>query len=213
MANPVAPPAGVTIPINRFVLAADTSLHRIHPSRFGPDAFNPGFGHARFSPFSGQTGSQVPTLYAADTLPGAMMESIFHDVSLIPAAKTYHQDKLKGQVMSELVTTQSLPLVDLSSVSLKKMGLERQQLIDTEAIHYPVTQQWAQVLHAQNPDVVGLSWISRQDDTCRAYMFFGDRVPTGAFHVRVASEPLFARGTPIMPVYELAIRLGVNIVS
>lgn len=122
-------------------------------------------------------------------------------------------EQLVDQVRSELVTTTSLSLVDLSSTSLFKMGLTRLQLIDTEAIHYPLTQQWGQLLHAQNPDVVGLSWISRQDDTCRAYIFFGDRVPAGAFQVRLAADPLLTAAGAIMPVYELAVRLGVDIVT
>lgn len=213
MVKPVAPTPGVTLSINRYEVPANTPLHRVHSHQFGPDAFNPGLGHARFSPFIGPTGMPVPTLYAADSLPGAMMESIFHDVSLKPTAKTYHQDKLMGQVRSELVTTASLSLVDLSSTSLVKMGLKRTQLVDTEAIHYPITQAWAQELHAQNPDIAGLSWISRQDDTSRAYIFFGDRVSAGAFQVTVASEPLLSGGGAIMPVYELAIRLGVDIVT
>ncbi|MCC2639517.1 MAG: hypothetical protein K0Q68_3236 [Moraxellaceae bacterium] len=213
MAEPVEPPAGVTIPVNFHHLGVGSELLRVHPDRFEPAAFNPGYGHARFSPFLGPDAKPVPTLYAAATQQGAMMETIFHDVSLNPAEKTYHQDKLLGQVMSVLRTSVPLKVVDLSTVSLVKMRLLRAQLIDTESIHYPLTQRWAQALHAQNPDAAGLSWISRQDDDCRAYIFFGDRVPTGTFVVQMASSPLLSGAIPIMPVLELAERLGVDIVK
>lgn len=72
-------------------------------------------------------------------------KSIFHDVSLKPAAKTYHQDKLVESFRSELVTTTLLSRVDLSSTSLIKMGVTRMQLIDTDAIHYPLTAAGATI--------------------------------------------------------------------
>ncbi|WP_434575633.1 RES domain-containing protein [Pseudomonas sp. Z3-6] len=63
-------------------------------------------------------------------------------------------------------------------------GITRKQLIDTEKEHYPATRKWAEAIHRQCPDAQGLSWISRQDDSARAIVLFGDRIPEGALHPR-----------------------------
>lgn len=35
-------------------------------------------------------------------------------------------------------------------------------------------------MHRASPEVQGLSWVSRQDDSARAFVRFGDRVPARA---------------------------------
>lgn len=69
------------------------------------------------------------------------------------------------------------------------------------------------MLHAQYLDVAGLSWMSRQDDTSRAYMFFGDRMPAAALDVTGAPRSLMAGGLPVAPLLVLAVHLGVDIVT
>lgn len=76
-----------------------------------------------------------------------------------------------------------------------------------------MTQAWAQSLHAQYPNVAGLSWISRQDDTCRAYVFFQDRLPANAFKATTTPTALLAGDTATLEVLQLADRLGVDVVK
>ena len=141
------------------------------------DEFNPGLrGNARFSLIKNAAGDPVATLYGGSTFSCAAMETIFHDVPLAPGFKSYDKRKLDGQVYSVLVPTANLLLADSSSVALRKLGITRKQLIDTEKDRYPVTRMWAEAIHTQCPSVQGLYWVSRQDDQARAVILFGDRI-------------------------------------
>lgn len=89
------------------------------------------------------------------------METVFHDVPHTAGFKSFDKGKLTGQVHSAVQVSQPLHLVDLSSVALRKLGVTRKQLIDTEKDQYPATRKWAEAIHRQYPDVQGLSWVSR----------------------------------------------------
>jgi hypothetical protein len=106
----------------------------------------------------------------------------------------------------------SLTLADLSSIALRRLGIERKYLIDTEKDQYPITREWAKAIHAQDPRVQGLCWTSRQDDTARAYMLFGDRVSPGSFRTVGEPRPLMEHADTCDAVFELAERIGVAVV-
>lgn len=186
-------------------------LHRVHQDHYKGDQFNPGLtGNARFSPIRDAEGDPIPTLYAAITFDAAAMESVFHDVSHAPGFKHYDERKLEGQVLSELKVKRDLKLADLGSVALRKLGVQRKQLIDTEKDQYPATRRWAEAIHAQHPDIQGLSWISRQDDSARAVLLFGDRVPKGALQ-QVGESRSLLKDEVHMELLDLAERIGVDI--
>ncbi|MEO3714113.1 RES family NAD+ phosphorylase [Roseateles flavus] len=206
-----APPA--TLHITAWTLPAKQVLHRVHQDQYRADQFNPGLkGNARFSPIHDAKGDHIPTLYAAVTFDAAAMESVFHDVSHAPGFKHYDKRKLEGQMHSELQVERELNLADLSSVPLRKLGVQRKQLIDTEKDQYPATQRWAEAIHAQHPDIQGLSWISRQDDSARAVMLFGDRIPQGALQQVGDSRSLLTDEQSYGRLLTLADRIGVDIV-
>ncbi|MBE2321381.1 RES family NAD+ phosphorylase, partial [Solirubrobacter sp. CPCC 204708] len=162
-------------------MAEGTVLHRVHQSQYQADQFNPGVrGNARFSPIQDDQGQAIPTLYAGTTLPCALMETVFHDVPHTPGFKSFDKAKLAGQVHSTVRVEADLQLIDLSSVALRKLGVTRKQLIDTEKDQYSATRKWAVALHRQCPQAQGLSWVSRQDDSARAVVLFGDRIAEGA---------------------------------
>ena len=194
-------------------LEAGTVLHRVHQDRYRADQFNLGTqGNARFSPIQDAQGAPNPTLYGGSTMDCAMMETVFHDVPHAPGFKTLDKRKLGGQVHSRAEVTQDLELVDLASVPLRKPGVTRKQLIDTEKDQYPVTRQWAQKLHEKNPHAQGLSWISRQDDSARAVVLFGDRIAAGALRPDGDLRSLVDDEKAYDEVLDLAARLGVLIV-
>ena len=142
----------------------------------------------------------------------ALMESVFHDVPHEPGFKSVDKAKLANQQHSTIELTNSLELVDLTSVALRKLGIQRKQLIDTEKDQYPATRQWAEAVHLQCRSAQGLTWVSRQDDSARAYVFFGDRVPTGIFRPTGASRDLL--DSPAYDeVIEMAERIGVYLVD
>lgn len=196
-----------------YRLKKGTVLHRVHLERYTADQFNPGLcGNARFSPIKDAAGEPVPTLYAGVTGDCAMMETIFHDVSFAPGIKTYDKSKLKGQLHSTLEIITDLELVDLASVSLRKLGITRKALIETEKDQYPATRQWAEKLYQQSPTAQGLAWISRQDDTARAMMLFGDRIAKGSLRQTDTSLSLTHDAATYDDVLDLADRLDVFIV-
>lgn len=207
-----APPA--TLHVTAWTLPAKQVLHRVHQDLYEADQFNPGLkGNARFSPIRDAKGDLIPTLYAAASFDTAVMESAFHDVSHAPGFKHYEKRKLEGQLHSEVQVKRELKLADLSSVPLRKLGVQRKQLIDTEMDQYPTTRRWAEAIHAQHPDIQGLSWISRQDDSARAVKLFGDRMPKGALQQVGESRSLLKDEQTYLQLLNLADRIGVDIVS
>ncbi|AZL69187.1 MULTISPECIES: RES family NAD+ phosphorylase [Pseudomonas] len=177
--KPDKPPT--TLHVSRFILPAGTLLHRVHQGRFGATEHNAtGGGNARFSPISTAAGAIVPTLYAGSTFHCAVMETTFHDVSYSAGLKTFQQKRLNGLKHSVICTARDLTLVDLSTKALRRLGIERQHLIDTPASEYGYTRSWAKALHQFMLEAQGLRWISRQDDQAEAYVLFGDRLGEGA---------------------------------
>lgn len=104
-------------------------------------------------------------------------------------------------------------LVDLSTISLRRLGISRSELIDTDASHYSETREWAVALHEQYPAAQGLKWTSRQDDTAMALVLFGDRVDGSAFELTGGPVSLLqSDGSACSEVLDLATRLGVYLV-
>ena len=92
------------------------------------------------------------------------METVFHDVPFAAGLKTFDKQKLIDQVYSQVTPRRDLNLVDLSTTALRKLGIRRNELIDTEKDKYPGTRKWAEAIHAACSDAEGLRWVSRQDD-------------------------------------------------
>ena len=190
------------------------AIHRIHQNVYAPNAFNPGVkGNARFSPVKSSAGNPIPTLYGGTTFDCAAMESIFHDVPFAPGFKSHDKRKLEGQVHSVLVPSDDPVLVDLSNVAMRKLGVRREQLIDTEKDRYPDTRLWAEAFHTQFPDVQGLCWISRQDDRARAIVLFGDRIAAKLLVPQASSRNVLSDLSAYGQVLALAGLIGVSLVA
>ncbi len=199
--------------LNLIRLSPGKLLHRIHLAKYKATQFNPGkSGNARFSPLRDASGKTIPTLYAGTTMACALMETVFHDVPHVAGFKSFDKGKLRDQQHSVIKATQGLQLIDLSTVALRKLGIRRTQLIDTEKDQYPATRQWAEAMYRQCPQAQGLCWTSRQDDSARAFLFFGDRVPAHALAQQRHSRPLLDEGDAYADLLDLAGRIGVNIV-
>jgi len=207
-----APPA--VLHITPATWNAGTALHRVHLDVYAADAFNPGIkGNARFSPIVNTAGKPIPTLYGGTSFNCAAMETVFHDVPFAPGLKSFDRRKLEGQLHSVLAITAALMLADLRNVPLRKLGVERKQLIDTEKDTYGQTRNWAQAIHAQHADIQGLCWTSRQDDSAMAVMLFGDRIGAGVLAQQGRSRSLGDDSAAIMELLALADMLGVRVVA
>jgi hypothetical protein len=215
----LSPAAGLALPpppILHITLAswpAGTPLHRVHHLDYGAVQFNPGIrGNARFSPIADRHARAIPTLYGGSSFACAAMESVFHDVPFTPGFKAYDKNKLLGHGHSQCVATRDLVLADLTSRALRKLGVERKRLIDTEKDQYPVTRQWAVAIHAAFPQVQGLYWVARQDDSARAVVLFGDRVADGVLRPAAATRSLVDDPVAYGELLALAEQIGVDIV-
>jgi len=184
---------------------------RVHPVCYRATEFNPSnSGDARFSPIRRPDGTTIPVLYGASTLAGAMMETIFHDVPTPPGGYILDIERLREQnlVVSRVRPKRRLQSVDLSTKGLKRLGLNRTDLIDTPVTAYPLTRDWAEWLHRATP-AAGLLWTSRQDDAARAIALFGDRLSESALKVEVDREPL-CEDEHLDALLELADHIGIE---
>ena len=200
--------------VSRIIWQQGKTIHRVHLDRYPGDAFNPGVaGNARFSPIQTSAGVAIPTLYGGTSFDCAAMETIFHDVPFMAGFKSYDKRKLIEQRHSVLVPDKDLALADLSQVALRKMGIRRAELIDTEKDRYPDTRQWAVAIYTQCPKIQGLRWISRQDDRAEAIVLFGDRIDTGTLVQTGAPRDILADANAYGDVLLLATAIGVHLVD
>lgn len=176
---------------------------RCHNVRFGATEFNPGVGEGRFHPFEDGRGARVPTLYAAEDLEGALSETVFHNVPVRGPEKKIGRFALQSIVASTLACNRDLILAQLFGLGLHRLGISRRELIETEADQYPRTVAWARALHTDNERIDGLIWVSRQNDSTRSLILFGDRVPSSRLRVTGPILPL-DRGPGYDEVYRVA---------
>lgn len=197
--------------VTEFTLSAHTELLRVHSSRFGETVFNPGYGNARFSPFTDSAGVAVPTIYAGATVEVALMESVFHDVPYTtdPSLKTYDLQRLDGMVLSHISNVRDLKLAKLFGPATRNLGIAEGELIHSSASCYPYTQAWAKAIHAAS-DVDGLIWSSRQCASYYAVMFFGDRVLPRDLLIRVPAESLKNSAIASKAITSLASEMGLT---
>jgi hypothetical protein len=216
MAKPVAsylPPAG---PLNATLITWECGreMHRVHDDAYLGDQFNPNsMGNARFSPIHDTDGAVIPTLYAGTTLDCALMETIFHDLPFKTGFKPVSKRKMVRKAHTIVLPAIDLRLIDLSTIALHKLGIDRAHLIDTTKAQYPRTRRWAEALYSQFPDAQGLSWTSRRHDHAQAVMLFGTRVKTSDLTIAGPSTVLLEDSNAILPVVDLATKLGATLVD
>jgi len=189
-------------------------FYRVHDAVYKGNEFNPSRkGNARFSPIRDSDGKIIPTLYAGTSLDCALMETIFHDVPFAAGFKPLSITKLAGKVHTVFAPKVDLKLVDLGSIALRRLGVDRAHLIDTTKWHYSEMRKWAERFYGKFGDVQGLRWTSRQDDSAEAVMLFGTRANSKDLAVSGPSTPLLAGDLASEAVIDLAIRLGVTLVE
>jgi hypothetical protein len=189
-------------------------LHRVHNVVYPGNQFNTGAsGNARFSPIRDFGGSIIPRLYGGTTFDCALMETIFHDVTYESGFKPVSRRKMVGKVHSVVIPSIDLRLVDLGTIALRKLGIDRAHLIDTAKVHYPRTRSWAQAIYNQGTAAHGLTWTSRRHDREQAVMLFGSRLDRAELEIAGPPVPLMEDSIAILPVIRLATRIGATLVD
>jgi hypothetical protein len=198
-------------PPAKIVTFRPQAIWRVHQARYRPAEFRTGpEGNARFSPIRNPRGAVIPTWYGSRTVGCAMMETVLHDVPAPPTDYILDIERLREADIriSRIRCRRALSLVDLSSKGLKRIGLHRRDLIDTPVEEYERCREWAVRLHAQTP-AHGLLWTSRQDDSAKCLIVFGDRIAESAFKVEIDRDRVY-EGKHLDALLDLAEHVGIN---
>jgi RES domain len=198
--------------VRTIALPSGTALHRIYPTDYAGNAFNPEHKKLnRFSPIFDARGEIVPVLYAASSRAGAVYETLFHDAAIRGSRYKSLPLKSLNKHYGTWVTQRALRLATLHAPDLAKYGLTIDQLTATNAMYYPLTARWAEALHRANPAVEGLEWTSYRAGPERAYVFFGDRVKSSVL-ASAGDEVLITRDAALYhEVIQCGLRCGVRV--
>lgn len=186
---------------------------RCHKAKWGATEFNPETTPARFRPVRGPHGV-VPTIYGADRNEGALSESVFHDVPVRGPGRRIQRKKLIHTILSTIVPTRALRLVELHGAGLHRLGVTHGELIESSVRQYPRTAAWGQALHDFDPTYDGLVWRSRQFNDSLALTLWSDRVSRLDdldFDPDHAPVPLYG-GDGFEMVQQLANDFGITVV-
>jgi hypothetical protein len=185
---------------------------RVHARAFGAIGFNAsGRGNARFSPIRGPDGHVVATLYAGTTLEAALMETVLHDVPSPSAGFILTLDpRTEPRRAAHLRTAVPLRLADFTTLGLRRLGLHRSDVIDSDKTGYPATRQLAEWLYARCPGLQGIWWTSRQDDRAQAMVLFETRLPPSPL-TPIAVDRRFDEGIHLAALTGLLDRLGASL--
>lgn len=194
---------------------AGEPIHRCFDVAWGSRDFHPGDDQhrARFSPLIpvAAAGRALPVLYGASDEIGALSETVFHDVP-VRGVKQVSYRYLRHRLLVPLASRRDLALVDLTSHGLSRLGLAHSELIESGSRSYPATTEWARALHAHPAGVDGLVWVSRQSNTSRALVLFGDRVSVDDLVVVPEQVPMtMGAGSGLALTLAIADRAGITV--
>ena len=188
-----------------YVVPAGMHLHHVHPSVFPANSFNTG-GCGRFHPFSDTAGNPMPCLYAADSIAGSYIETVFRSIG--EKSCTQVPAKRLRQFSHALLTARKeLRLAHLSGDTLARLHITRTALLEPGPAYYADTVRWAKAIHAAYPALHGLAWISRQHDATTCFMLFGDRVASDDLQVTKTLSLADTAGAALSD--RVAMRLGI----
>lgn len=185
---------------------------RVHHFAFGATEFNPGKGEGRFHPLLDR-GMTVPTIYGANSIEGALSETVFRAIAVTGPEKIIRQEALMAMVACTLLPRRPLRLIQLRGAGLQKLGVPRAEMIESKSEEYAVTRAWAAALYAAVPDADGLIWTSRQHPGSEAIMLFGTRVDRSDLVVGTPARSLFPAGDSWHHVVAAAEAAGITILE
>lgn len=186
---------------------AGRPMWRVYDATYGPTGFNPSSKSARFRPIS-DAGAVVPTAYGGEDATIALTESVLRDEDFPGPSPVLFAVQLARYAIAVIVCQQDLTLVRLNGTGLRRLRLDRGQVIDTDKSAYPATAALAQQLYDHRPVAQGLLWTSRQSDHGDAVILWETRMGTARFDV-VEGPYALGRGHGLRLVREVAEECGV----
>ncbi|GAA2296749.1 RES family NAD+ phosphorylase [Streptomyces kunmingensis] len=154
----------------RYVLPAGTELWRVHAAHRPATEFKgvPAdlhWGGGRFCHIrDGLSPDRLPFLYAGLTPLTAVCETLARDLRPRPdGRRRITQPRVRGRVLSKVVTAVDLPLVDLTDNAGLAAVHQDIWLVQAASPDYPRTRRWGSWILDQASWAEGLRWPSRQD--------------------------------------------------
>ncbi len=208
--------------VRTVVEPAGTVLFRGVRRRHAADALVPGAGDTRFAPLP-----DTRHAYVSASRTAALLESALHEIS--GTDPTIYLAQLAEWSLAAVTLTTGLRLFDLRDHELRRLGVARHQLVDTDPAHYQCTRRWAAALQHRRVGghvVAGILWHSRQADlhtrsrsgglagdvlahrTVEVAVVWSPPAPSRPFKRSGGRVPLLRDGVPVRLVQELAVLLG-----
>ena len=153
------------LPELRFqTVSAGRKWFRVYDAKWGYDEHNRGFGNTRFAPIDDPVaGVRLPSMYLGATQAAVLLETVFRGVGE-QEPRVIYQRQLRGQLMAHVEVPAPVALADLRNPELRRMGIERRQIVSSDEEHYPCTRRLAIAALGQSggQTAAGLIWHSRQ---------------------------------------------------
>jgi hypothetical protein len=137
---------------------------------------------------------------------------VFHELPIRGPFRVILRPGLKPMLVSTVVAVRELRLAQLHGFGLRRLGVSRAALIESDIRSFDETVLWARALHACDDRIDGLVWVSRQYDTAFALMLFGDRVVRTDLRVSEPPLPLYV-GSGFDGVQEAAEQAGITVLE
>lgn len=163
----------------------------------------------RFTPLT-TGGAIVPIAYAATTRDLSLWETILRDIAH-RAVKQISDSEIIGRFTVRVETTRALELIDLRRPKRYNLNVDAARAPDVSSaweFYYPVTRQWAQMLHDAIPEANGIRYESHQrpGDCILVWgSFTGDPFKATGAAIAVSESPVRRR------LIKLADDVGVGI--
>jgi len=160
-----APPLAETLDPAMTLWESGVPIHRAHGRQFDPLSFNRKQGlDFRFSSLN-VDGLPIGVLYGADSLMGAISETLFHTV---PAdgdrikPRAILMASIEKYALSVLQPARPLKLIDLTGHGLGRLGMPvtHGELILSNAAQYAQTRAWAEAFYRHPVQADGFLWVS-----------------------------------------------------
>lgn len=153
---PSPPPGGTA---STITIPSGTAFKHVYTVHWGCDTFHDAEGGARFSPDTAV--GDTRTLYGARDEAVALLESVLHNVT--GAGAVLHEADVRRRDLAYLSTSRDLELLDLRDHALPPLGLRREQIVSSSAMHYACTGEWATwcLTNPATADLAGIIWNSR----------------------------------------------------
>jgi hypothetical protein len=202
-----APPLADSLDPAVITWELGVQIYRAHSRQHDAVSFNRKQGlDFRFSSLT-IDGQPIGVLYGADSLMGAISETMFHTIPVDGdrlKPRTIPRTIIEKYAVSIIACNRPLILIDLTGhgIGHEGMPITHGELILSEAAHYAYTRAWAEMFHRHPLKVDGFIWVSRQYNLARAMMLFEHRVEPNVLFL--AEDTALAGRSPMIEIIETA---------